>query len=117
MLSATTVPAPVGLMAMILVAQMSLGSRGDSQANQIQAEPTRNRQRAARRQGERRVTRRQLQGAARTARSEAAAGRMRRRRTHEELQMSMGRERAHLAQVANHDHPIVRRDVVGLIVR
>ena len=41
MLSATTVPAPVGLMAMILVAQMSLGSRGDSQANQIQAEPTR----------------------------------------------------------------------------
>ena len=49
--------------------------------------------------------------------SEAAAGRMRRRRTHEELQMSMGRERAHLAQVANHDHPIVRRDVVGLIVR
>src|SRR6516162_10251260 len=68
MLSATTVPAPVGLMAMILVAQMSLGSRGDSQANQIQAEPTRNRQRAARRQGERRVTRRQLQGAARTAR-------------------------------------------------
>ena len=27
--------------AMILVAQMSLGSRGDTQANQIQAEPTR----------------------------------------------------------------------------
>ena len=41
MLSATTVPAPVGLMAMILVAQMSLGSRADGQAKQIQAEPTR----------------------------------------------------------------------------
>ena len=34
----TTVRAPVRLTAMILVAQMSLGSR--SQANQIQAEPT-----------------------------------------------------------------------------
>src|SRR5262249_53333445 len=42
-----------------------------------------NRQRAAGPQGERRATRRQLEGAARTARSETAAGRMRRRRTHE----------------------------------
>jgi hypothetical protein len=33
--------APVRLMAMILVAQMSLGSRADGQANQIQAELTR----------------------------------------------------------------------------
>src|SRR6516162_3655130 len=41
MLSSTMVRAPVRLMAMILVAQMSLGSRGDTQANQIQAEPTR----------------------------------------------------------------------------
>ena len=41
MLSATKVPAPVRLMAMILVAQMSLGSRADGQANRIQAEPTR----------------------------------------------------------------------------
>jgi hypothetical protein len=38
---ATTVPAPVGLMAMILVAQMSLGSRANGQAKKIQAEPTR----------------------------------------------------------------------------
>ena len=38
MLSATKVPAPVRLMAMILVAQMSLGSRADGR---IQAEPTR----------------------------------------------------------------------------
>ena len=41
MLSSTMVPAPVRLMAMILVAQMSLGSRADGQANRIQAEPTR----------------------------------------------------------------------------
>jgi len=40
-LSSTMVPAPVRLMAMILVAQMSLGSRADGQANRIQAEPTR----------------------------------------------------------------------------
>jgi len=41
MLSSTMVRAPVRLMAMILVAQMSLASRADGQANQIQAEPTR----------------------------------------------------------------------------
>jgi hypothetical protein len=41
MLSSTMVRAPVRLMAMILAAQMSLGSRADGQANQIQAEPTR----------------------------------------------------------------------------
>ena len=41
MLSSTMVPAPVRLMAMILVAQMSLASRADGQANQIQAVPTR----------------------------------------------------------------------------
>jgi len=37
----TMVQAPVRLMAMILVAQMSLGSRAEGQANQIQSEPTR----------------------------------------------------------------------------
>src|SRR5947209_9064782 len=47
-----------------------------------------NRQRAAGPQGERRATRRQLQGAARSARSEATAGRMRRRRKQKEPQMS-----------------------------
>jgi len=41
MLSSTMVRAPVRLMAMILAAQMSLGSRADGQANQIQAELTR----------------------------------------------------------------------------
>ena len=41
MLSSTMVPAPVRLIAMILVAQMSLASRADGRANQIQAEPTR----------------------------------------------------------------------------
>jgi hypothetical protein len=41
MLSSTTVRAPVQLMAIILVAQMSLGSRADGQENQIQARPTR----------------------------------------------------------------------------
>jgi hypothetical protein len=41
MLSSMMVRAPVRLMAMILVAQMSLASRADGQANQIQAEPTR----------------------------------------------------------------------------
>ena len=39
MLSSTMVP--VRLMAMILVAQMSLASRADGQANQVRAEPTR----------------------------------------------------------------------------
>ena len=98
MLCSTMVRAPVRLMAMILVAQMSLGSRADGHVKHP-GQADANRQRAARRQGERRATSRQLQGAARTARSEAAAGRMRRQRTHEELQMSMGREREHLAQV------------------
>ena len=35
----------------------------------------------------------------------------------EEPQMIMEREREHLAQVDHHDHLIVPRDVVGLIVR
>ena len=99
MLSATTVPAPVGLMAMILVAQMSLGSRADGQAKQIQAEPTRTaKERLGRKVSDgQRVDNCKVPPALRG--SEAAAGRMRRRRTHEELQMSMGREREHLAQV------------------
>src|SRR6266436_2703732 len=54
---------------------------------------------AARPQGERRAAGRQLQGATRPARSKTAAGRMRRRRKHEEPQMTMEREREHLAQV------------------
>jgi hypothetical protein len=41
MLSSTMVRAPVRLMAVILLAQMSLASRADGQANQIHAEPTR----------------------------------------------------------------------------
>jgi len=40
-----------------------------------------------------------LQGPTRPARSQTAAGRMRRQRKHEEPQMIMKREREHLAQV------------------
>ena len=42
---------------------------------------------------------RQLQGATRPARPETAAGRMRRRRKHKEPQMTLEREREHLAHV------------------
>jgi len=41
MLSSMMVRSPVGLIAMMLVAQMSSGSRADGQANQIQTAPTR----------------------------------------------------------------------------
>jgi hypothetical protein len=98
MLSSTMMRAPVRLTAMILQRRCRYRAQ-TGQANQIKAEPTRNRQRAAAPQGERRATRRQLQGTARSARSEASAGRMPRRGKHEEPQMSMEREREHLAQV------------------
>ena len=82
MLSSTMARSPVRLIAMMLVAQMSSGSRADGQANQLQTEPTRTaKERLSGKAGEQRVD--NCKVPTRFARSEAAA-RMRRWRKHEE---------------------------------
>jgi len=56
MLSSTMARSPVRLIAMMLVAQMSSGSRADGQANQLQTEPTRTaKERLSGKAGEQRV--------------------------------------------------------------
>jgi hypothetical protein len=75
--SSTLLAARVRALAMVLA--VGLAAAPSHAGDDIRAGPDPHRQGAARRQGERRAARRQLQGAARPARPQAAAGAMRRR--------------------------------------